>query len=73
MEEIHRKREKMVEAARITGFTSEETVSCSQELDELLNEYHRTANNSYDFLREEKIVYRHLTMIITRPELSAVY
>lgn len=37
--EIDSKREEMIEEAISSGFTSERTVKCSQELDQLLNHY----------------------------------
>jgi hypothetical protein len=39
LEEIDRKREAMITTALATGFTSEETITCSQELDVLINLY----------------------------------
>ncbi|MFD1735530.1 aspartyl-phosphate phosphatase Spo0E family protein [Bacillus salitolerans] len=39
LEEINRKREMMISTAFATGFTSEDTIKCSQELDELINQY----------------------------------
>jgi stage 0 sporulation regulatory protein len=42
LEEIKAKRERMIEFADKHGFTGEETIKASQELDELINEYQRT-------------------------------
>ncbi|WP_100010343.1 aspartyl-phosphate phosphatase Spo0E family protein [Lentibacillus sediminis] len=39
---ISRKRQKMINLAFEKGFTSRETVECSQELDQLLNLYRRS-------------------------------
>lgn len=39
--QIKIKREEMIAVARKTGFTSEETLQISQELDKLINEYQR--------------------------------
>jgi len=36
---IEEKRQQMIELALTYGFTAKETIQCSQELDELLNEY----------------------------------
>lgn len=39
MNQMELKREEMIEAAELYGFTSEKTVTCSQELDRLMNTY----------------------------------
>ncbi|WLR53001.1 aspartyl-phosphate phosphatase Spo0E family protein [Bacillus tianshenii] len=39
LEQIEDKRKEMLEAAKTTGFLSDLTLKCSQELDELLNRY----------------------------------
>jgi hypothetical protein len=39
LKEIDEKREIMISTALATGFTSKETVTCSQELDVLINRY----------------------------------
>lgn len=46
LEEIKVKREIMIDSANKNGYTSEETIKYSQELDELINEYQRTIPNS---------------------------
>ncbi len=38
---INKKRKEMMRLAKTYGFTDEHTLKCSQELDELINEYHR--------------------------------
>ncbi|WP_026078584.1 aspartyl-phosphate phosphatase Spo0E family protein [Saccharococcus caldoxylosilyticus] len=38
---IEEKRQQMIELALTYGFTAEETIQCSQELDELINRYLR--------------------------------
>ncbi|WP_243385446.1 aspartyl-phosphate phosphatase Spo0E family protein [Bacillus kexueae] len=40
-EEISLKRKELVEMARLKGFTSVETITISQELDSLLNDYQK--------------------------------
>ncbi|MBD8067429.1 aspartyl-phosphate phosphatase Spo0E family protein [Bacillus sp. PS06] len=42
---ISEKRSEMIATATIEGFTSEETIKVSQELDELINQYHRLVQN----------------------------
>jgi hypothetical protein len=39
LREIDHKREVMISTAMATGFTSVETIKCSQELDSLINQY----------------------------------
>lgn len=36
---IEEKRQQMIELALTYGFTAKETIQCSQELDELINQY----------------------------------
>ncbi|MCZ0755375.1 aspartyl-phosphate phosphatase Spo0E family protein [Anoxybacillus sp. J5B_2022] len=36
---IEEKRQQMIEMALTYGFTAKETIQCSQELDELINQY----------------------------------
>lgn len=43
LESIGAKKEEMIRLAFLRGFTSHETVRCSQELDGLLNEYQKCA------------------------------
>ncbi|MBS4188998.1 aspartyl-phosphate phosphatase Spo0E family protein [Bacillus sp. FJAT-49705] len=40
--QIQEKRDKMIDTAKNKGFTSEDTIRCSQELDELIYEYQRS-------------------------------
>ena len=42
LEEIKAKRERMIDCADKHGFTGEETIKASQDLDVLINEYQRT-------------------------------
>lgn len=46
LEEIKAKREIMIDCANKHGFTNEETIRISQELDELINEYQRAFHPS---------------------------
>ncbi|WP_449540481.1 aspartyl-phosphate phosphatase Spo0E family protein [Ferdinandcohnia sp. Marseille-Q9671] len=48
LDEINRKREEMISIANSTGYTSIETIECSQELDELINVYQRTEATERD-------------------------
>lgn len=38
--QIQKKREEMIDLGKCYGLTDKKTVACSQQLDELLNEYH---------------------------------
>lgn len=63
LEEIQRKRTLMIDSARRTGFTSDETVAFSQELDQLIYKYQCFLQ---DFLQEEqevKIIMKQLMLI----------
>jgi stage 0 sporulation regulatory protein len=42
---ISEKRREMIATATNSGFTSEDTIKVSQELDELINQYHRLVIN----------------------------
>ncbi|MCH1627568.1 aspartyl-phosphate phosphatase Spo0E family protein [Fredinandcohnia quinoae] len=39
LDEINERREEMITTAIKTGFTSKQTIECSQKLDQLLNQY----------------------------------
>ncbi len=54
LDEINKKREEMITIANSTGFTSNETIECSQELDELINIYQRaeTAERNHSLFRQ---------------------
>ncbi|MFT4412362.1 aspartyl-phosphate phosphatase Spo0E family protein [Fredinandcohnia humi] len=53
LDEINRKRQEMIEVANNTGFTSRETIKCSQELDELINIYQR-----YGAVRDNNVLFK---------------
>ncbi|MGV3464532.1 MAG: aspartyl-phosphate phosphatase Spo0E family protein [Heyndrickxia sp.] len=40
LNQIQQKREEMIDLGKSYGLTDKKTVACSQQLDELLNEYH---------------------------------
>ncbi|WP_078547925.1 aspartyl-phosphate phosphatase Spo0E family protein [Litchfieldia alkalitelluris] len=44
-DDISTKRQEMIATAKVEGFTSVKTIRISQELDELINQYHRISNN----------------------------
>jgi hypothetical protein len=49
VEAINKKRDEMIKIGMSKGLHSEETISCSQELDNLLNEYNRFMSESKQF------------------------
>ncbi|WP_374702872.1 aspartyl-phosphate phosphatase Spo0E family protein [Bacillus sp. T33-2] len=55
LEEIQKKREKMIHLAQKTGFTSEETIRCSHELDQLIYEYQISSTAAYKQLQNYAI------------------
>ncbi|MEH7107098.1 MULTISPECIES: aspartyl-phosphate phosphatase Spo0E family protein [Bacillaceae] len=63
IEEIKVKREQMIESANALGFTSEETIRCSQELDELINEYHRMMGQTPKRNEEIKFAFKQMIMV----------
>ncbi|CAH2716542.1 Aspartyl-phosphate phosphatase Spo0E [Neobacillus rhizosphaerae] len=63
IEEIKVKRELMINSATTLGFTSEETIKYSQELDELINEYHRIIGQASRQNEEVKIAFKQMLMV----------
>ncbi|WP_042356669.1 aspartyl-phosphate phosphatase Spo0E family protein [Bacillus rubiinfantis] len=64
IEEIKVKRELMIKSANKFGFTSDETIKYSQELDELINEYHRMMGQAPNSISEEvKFAFKKTIMI----------
>ncbi|WP_312472809.1 aspartyl-phosphate phosphatase Spo0E family protein [Neobacillus sp.] len=63
IEEIKVKRELMINSATTLGFTSEETIKYSQELDELINEYHRFMGQASRQNEEVKIAFKQMLMV----------
>ena len=57
------KRELMIKSANKHGFTSEETIKYSQELDELINEYQRTVGQTLRQNEEVKFAFKEMIMI----------
>ena len=63
IEEIKAKRELMINSANKFGFTSEQTIKYSQELDELINHYQRVAGQSSKSNEEVKFAFKHMIMV----------
>ncbi|GAA0324438.1 hypothetical protein GCM10008967_13730 [Bacillus carboniphilus] len=61
---IKEKREQMIQSANKYGFTNEQTVRYSQELDELINVYN--SNHTPTPATEVRIVYNHMIMVFQK-------
>jgi stage 0 sporulation regulatory protein len=66
IEQIRVKREQMINSANTLGYTSEETLKYSQELDELINAYHRVMGETPRPNDEVKIAFKQMIMIWPR-------
>ncbi len=66
IEEIKVKRELMIKSANTFGFTSDETIKYSQELDELINEYHRMMGQAANPNEEVKFAFKQTMMIFPK-------
>lgn len=63
IEEIRLKRELMINSANSLGFTSEVTIKYSQELDELINVYHRYMGQAQKPNEEIKFNFKQMVMV----------
>ncbi len=63
IEEIKAKRELMINSAYQLGFTSEETIKYSQELDELINKYQKACEQTHRKNEEVKFAFKQMIMI----------
>ncbi len=61
--DIKVKRELMMECANKKGFTSEETIKYSQELDELIYEYQKVAGQSTKKQEEVKLSFKQSILV----------
>jgi stage 0 sporulation regulatory protein len=66
LEEIKSKRELMINCANKHGFTNEETIRYSQELDELINEYQKAIGQSS--IPNEEIIFSFKQMTLIWPK-----
>ncbi|WP_257959003.1 aspartyl-phosphate phosphatase Spo0E family protein [Bacillus sp. V3-13] len=60
LEEIQRKRQCMIESATRNGFTSEETIRCSEELDQLIYQYQIKIHKGEKGWEESRLPYKHM-------------
>lgn len=63
LEAIKVKRELMIECANLNGFTCEETIKYSQELDVLINEYQKASKEFTKSKEEVKIAFKQMILI----------
>jgi len=66
LEEIKVKREMMIQCANTLGYTSEETIKYSQELDILINEYQKMFHQSPDLNEEVRFAFKQMIMILPK-------
>ncbi|MGG0720385.1 aspartyl-phosphate phosphatase Spo0E family protein [Robertmurraya massiliosenegalensis] len=69
LDEIQKKREKMIETAKRKGFTSDDTIRHSQELDQLIFEYQCQSSNVRKKEDELKVNFRQVMLIL--PQVHA--
>ncbi|MBG9450062.1 aspartyl-phosphate phosphatase Spo0E family protein [Cytobacillus firmus] len=60
--EIQQKREKMIETARRNGMASQETVRCSQELDQLIFEYQCFIKREKEQKKSMRVSFREMIL-----------
>ncbi len=60
--EIQQKREKMIETAKKNGMASQETVRCSQELDQLIFEYQCVIKREKEQKKRMRISFREMIL-----------
>lgn len=68
LEEIQKKREKMIETANMKGFTDDDTIRHSQELDQLIYEYQRFTKESNRKEEDSKVILQQMILIL--PQLN---
>ncbi len=66
IEAIKAKRERMIICANTLGYTSEETIQYSQELDESINEYHKLMGQTARPAEEVKFAFNQMIMVWPR-------
>lgn len=66
LEAIKVKRELMIKCANSKGFTCEETIKYSQELDVLINEYQKASKEFTKSNEEVKFAFKQMIMIWPR-------
>lgn len=63
LHQIHEKREKMIISAKKHGYTSADTIKCSQELDKLIYEYQLTIHHTEKIEEEIKFPFQEIILV----------
>nr|WP_051030903.1 aspartyl-phosphate phosphatase Spo0E family protein [Robertmurraya massiliosenegalensis] len=71
LDEIQKKREKMIETAKRKGFTNDDTIRHSQELDQLIYEYQCQTSNVQKKEEELKVNFRQMMIVLPQVHLLA--
>ena len=66
IEKIKAKRELMINSANRHGFTSEQTIKYSQELDELINHYQKVIGQTSKLNEEVKFAFKQMIMVLPK-------
>lgn len=66
LKDIDSLRKKMIACARETGYTSEETIRCSQELDLLIFHYQNIRKNSRINKQKGKFIFRKMIFTVKK-------
>jgi len=69
--QIQTKKEEMFACAQQTGFNSMETISCSQELDQLIYEYQISMQAPLTNKAKDKIQFRNFLWFFHKPQKAA--
>lgn len=69
LNEIRKMREKMIESAQEKGFTSDDTIRYSQELDQLIYEYQCYSKRTGQQQDEIRIAFKQMIMILPQVHL----
>lgn len=69
LDEIQKKREKMIESAKRKGFTNVDTIRYSQELDQLIYEYQCYSKRTRKQDDEIRIAFKQMMMILPQVHL----
>lgn len=66
LEEIKEKRDLMIDCANTKGYTNDDTIKYSQELDQLINEYQKALRISCKSNEEVKFAFKQMIMVLPK-------
>lgn len=69
LDEIQKKREKMIQTAKIKGYTNVDTIRYSQELDQLIYEYQCYSKRTNKQDVEIRVAFKQMMMILPQVHL----